>query len=187
MIAQFGTKAGRDRLGNLDRRKRDTALSERALGKGRNSDTPRRTMIEKRLNLPVPAHSLGETAPACAFAGAEDRSDQRKNAGWLCEQPARTVRQMLLVQLGQPAIEIIAYQRDRKIGRARYDANAELGQRSAKLSCTFDLDRLNAHAALAKIFLSGFRRKPEARPIGCGYSGVRARCGQYKIAVNEPR
>jgi len=33
---------------------------------------------------------------------------------------------MLLVQFGQPVFEIIVHQRDREVGRAVYDSNAQL-------------------------------------------------------------
>ena len=166
MIAQIGAKLGGDCFRDLDGRKLDRALSERVPSQRRNGDAARLPAVEQRLDLPVPFHAIGKTSPTGALARAEHRPHQRKNAGRLDEQPGRTVRQMLPVQFGQLCFEIIVHQRDRQVGGALHEANAQLAQGSAEFLAALHVDRLNAHTTFTEIFLRDLRRQAEARPIG---------------------
>ena len=85
--------------------------------------------------------------------------------GWTSSQGVRSDRCCRLSS-ARRAFEIIAHQRDRQIGRALHDANAQPAQGGAKLRCTLHVDRLNAHATLLEIFLRVLRRQAEACPIG---------------------
>ena len=142
--------------------------------------------LEQRLDLSVPLHPLGKTHPTGALARAEHRPHQGKNAGGLREQPGRVVGQMLPVQFGQSLLEIIAHQRDRQVGGALDDANAQSSQRVAEFTCPLHIDRLNAHATFLKIFLRGLRQQAEARPIGGRRAGGRTRRADDVAAVDQP-
>ena len=84
------------------------------------------------------------------------------------------------------SFEIIAHQRDRQVGGALYDANAQPAQGDAELRCTLHVDRLNAHTTFLEISLRGLRRQTEARPIGGRGAGGRARCREDIAAVDQP-
>ena len=186
VIAQVRAKVGGDRFRDLDGRKLDGALSDRVPGERRNRDAARLSAVEQRLDLSVPFHPIGKTGPTGALAWAEHRPHQGKNAGGLGEQPGRMVRQMLPVQFGQSSFEIIAHQRDRQVGGALDDANAQPTQGGAEFRCTLHVDRLNAHTAFLEIFLRGLRRQAEARPIGGRGASRRARCRDNIAAVDQP-
>ena len=134
VIAQVGAKVGGDRFRDLDRCKLDAALSEHVAGERRSGDAAGLSAVEERLDLAVAFHPLGKTGPAGALARAEHRPHQGKNAGGLDQQPGRAVRQVLPVQFGQSSFEIIAHQRDRQIGGAFHDANAQPPQGGAELA-----------------------------------------------------
>ena len=68
MIAQVGAKVGGDRFRDLDGRKLDGALSERAAGERRNGDAAGLSAVEERLDLAVAFHAIGKTGPAGALA-----------------------------------------------------------------------------------------------------------------------
>ena len=67
MIAQVGAKVGGDRFRDLDGRKLDGALSEHAVRERRGRDATGLLAVEKRLDLAVACHPLGETGPAGAL------------------------------------------------------------------------------------------------------------------------
>ncbi len=100
MITQVRAKIGGDRFRDLDGRQLDGTLSKRVPGERRNGDAACRSAVEKRLDLPVPFHPLGEAGPTCALAWGEHWPHQGKNAGGLDEQPARVIQQVLPVQFG---------------------------------------------------------------------------------------
>jgi hypothetical protein len=91
VIMQVCSKAGGDRLCDLDGGQLDSAAAEHALRERRCYDTPGRSAVEQRLDLPIPFHPLGKTDPAGSVARAEHRTHQRKNARGLNEQPTRAV------------------------------------------------------------------------------------------------
>ena len=66
----------------------------------------------------------------------------------------------------QSRFEIIVHQRDRQIGGALDDANAQLAQGGPEFGCPLHVDRLNAHTTFLEISLRNLRRQAEARPIG---------------------
>ena len=135
-------------------------------GERRDGDAARLPAVEQRLDLAVSFHAIGKTGPTGALARAEHRPHQGKNAGGLDQQPGRTVRQMLPVQFGQSPFEIIVHQRDRQVGGALHDANAQPAQGGAEFLAALHVDRLNANATVLEIFLRDPRRQAEARPIG---------------------
>ncbi len=186
VIAQVRTKVGSDRFCDLDGRKLDTALSEHAAGERRSGDPARRSAVEKRPDLSVPLHPLGKAGPTGALAWPEHRPHEGKNAGGLDEQPGRMVRQMLPVQFGQSSFEVVAHQRDRQVGGALQDANAQPFQGGAELRCTLHVDRLNAHTTFLEISLRGLRQQAEARPIGGHGVYRRARFRDDEAAVDQP-
>ena len=96
------------------------------------------------------------------------------------------VRQMLPVQFGQSSFEIIVHQRDRQVGGALDDANAQPAQGGAELRCTLHVDRLNAHTTILEISLRGLRRQTEACPIGRHGASGRARCRNDIAALDQP-
>ena len=156
----------------------------RASGETATQRAPPR--LEQRLDLPIPFHPLGKTHPTGALAGAEHRPHQGKDAGGLGEHPGRVVGQMLPVQFGQSLLKIIADQRDRQVGGALDDANAQSSQRVAEFTCPLHIDRLNADTAFLKIFLHGLRQQAEARPIGGRRAGGGTRRADDIAAVDQP-
>ena len=95
-------------------------------------------------------------------------------------------RQMLPVQFLKSFFEIIIDQRDRQVGGALHDANAELTQGGAEFCCALHVDRLDAHTKFLEIFLRRLRQQAEARPIGgCG-AGRGTRRRDDKSAVGQP-
>ena len=83
------------------------------------------------------------------------------------------------------AFEIIAHQRDRQVGGALDDANAQLSQRGAEFLGALHVDRLDAHATVLQIAFSVRRRQPEARPIGGGAARRGARRRNDVAAVEQ--
>ena len=151
MIAQIRAKIGDDRLGDLDGCKLDAALSDRMAGERRNSDAADLLAVEQRLDLTVAFHAIGNARPARTLARVEHRTHQGKNAGGLHEDPLRAVRQMLSVQFVQPSFEIIAHQRDRQVGGALDDTDAQPLQGDLELGRTLHVDGLDAHTTLPEI------------------------------------
>ena len=92
MIAQLGAKIRSDRFRDLDRGELDAALSDHVPRKRRNGETLGGFAIEKRLDLPVPFHPLGETLPTGALSRDEHGSDERENPRRLNERPRGLVR-----------------------------------------------------------------------------------------------
>ena len=168
VIVQFGAEIGGDRLRDLDGCKLDGALSDRLPRQRRNRDTARLAAFEQRLDLPVPFHAVGKTHPTRTVARGEYRSHQREHAGGLGEQPRRLIGQMLAVEFGQPAVEIIAHQGDRQIGGALDHANAHSVRASASSAAPSTSIDLNAHAHFLQGFFRGLRQQTKARPIGRG-------------------
>src|SRR5664279_3949660 len=156
------------------------------LSQRRNGDAMGLSAVEKRLDLAIPFHPLGNACPAGAASWSEHRPDERKKAGGLDEQPWRGLCQMLPVHLCQLGFEVIIDQGDRHVGRTLDHANAELFQSRFEFRCAIDSNRLNADTTFLEIFLRCLRREAEARPIGRGYARRSARCGQDITALNEP-
>ena len=91
VIVQIGAKAGGDGLGDLDCRELYAGLTDGFTRERRSRHAVRGPAVEKRPNLTVSLHSLGKARPAGAFAGPEQRPDQRKIAVGLDEQPWRLI------------------------------------------------------------------------------------------------
>jgi hypothetical protein len=69
-----------------------------------------------------------------------------------------------LVQFGQLPFEIVVHQRNRQIGGALDDLNAEVAQGAAEFGGAAYVDRFDAHPAIAEILFRDSRRQAEARP-----------------------
>ncbi len=165
VVAQISAKAGGDGLGDFDRRKLDAALPEGVAGERRNRNRMRRCAIEKALDLAVSDHAVEQAGPARGFARAEQRSDQRKRAGRLHQQPGGAFGDVLPVQFGEALVEIIADQHYRQIGGARDDADTEFAQGGCELLCALHVDCLNANARALEVLFRQARRQAEASPI----------------------
>ena len=118
--------------------------------------------------------------------GLNTGPDQGKGAGGLHEQPGRMIRHPLPVQFGQSSFEIVVDQRDRQVGGALDDANAELAQRGAERSRTLHVDRFNAHPTISEILLRDSRRQAKARPVAGHGAGGSGRCRDDIAALNQP-
>ena len=158
VIAQLRAKIGGDRFRDLDGRKLDGALSERVSGQRRNGDAAGLSAVEERLDLPVPFHPLGKTRPAGALARLNTGPTRGKMPeGWTSSHGAPSDK-CCRFNSASRRFEIIVHQRDRQVGGALDDANAQPAQRGAEFRCPLHVDRLNAHAAFLEIFLRGLRR-----------------------------
>ena len=85
MVAQIGAKAGSDRFGDFERRKRDSTVSDHAVDERRNHDAVRLFAFEHRLDFAVFLHAVGKAGPAGALARTEQWTHQGENARWLNE------------------------------------------------------------------------------------------------------
>ena len=117
MLMQVGAETAGDGLADLRSRDADAAASERIGAERRDGDAARLLAVEEGLDLPVPFHAIGEASPARALARAEDRADQRENAGRLHEQPVLLKFETLAIELLELAVEIIADERDSEVAR----------------------------------------------------------------------
>ena len=186
VIVQIGAKAGGNRLGDFEGRKLDGALSDRVAHQRRGGDRARRSAVKKPLHLPIPYHAIEQAGPAGALAGAEHGPHQRKGAGGLNQQPARTIGHALLVQFRQSPLEIVVHQRDSEVRRALDDANAEFAQGGAERRRTVHVDRLNTHPAIFQILLGHSGRQAEARPVTLHGATGRTRRWNDIAPLNQP-
>ena len=139
----------------------------------------RRACLRSRsaLTSRLRCHALGKTGPAGALAPGLNTGPTRGKMpeGWTSSQGVRSDK-CCRFNSASCRFEIIAHQRDRQVGGALHDANAQLAQGGAELRCALHVDRLNAHATFLEISLRDLRRQAEARPIGGRGAGGRARC-----------
>ena len=132
----------------------------------RDSDAARLLAAEERFDLSIPVHAIGEASPAGALARAEDRADQRENAGRLHQQPVLLRLEPPAVELRELTFEIIADQGDGQIAPALHDLNAENVQRLLQLPRAADPDGFDLNGDLLQIFRGDVRLQAETRPIG---------------------
>ena len=154
-------------------------------GQRRKSDTAGVSAVEERPHLSVPLHPIGKTHPAGALPRSEHRPHQGKNAGGLNERPRRAIRQMLRVQFVQAGFEIIVHQRDRQLGGALDDPNAQTSQGRAEFRFPLHIEGSNGHTTFLEILLRGPGRQAEARPIGGADATGRAGCWKDIAAVEQ--
>src|SRR5262249_34996596 len=144
----------------------DPALSERFADEGRNGDRSHRSTFKEAPDFAIPDHAIEQAGPAGAFARPEQRAYQRKNAGWLHQQPPLTIDHPLPVEFGQAPFEVVIDQGDRQVSRALDNDNAQTAQRRGQLSGALDVERFYPHATSPEIFFRLARWKPETGPIG---------------------
>ena len=184
-VAQIGTEAGRDGLGDLHR---DEAGPGRPEGRARErglGDRARLLAVEEGADLAIPLHAVGKAGPTGGFMGAEDRSDQRKQTGRLAEQPGLSFREMAAVHGRESGIEVVVDQRDREVGRSLNETHAEALQGAFELGLALRVDRLHANPRLAQIARGHLLRQAERRPIGIGRPAA-SRVAHDIAALQQP-
>ena len=129
VVAQIGAEAAGDGLADLGGGEANAAEAERIGAERRDGDAARLLAAEESLDLSIPVHAIGETCPAWALARAEDRADQRKQAGRLHQQPLLPVLEPPAVELIELGFEIIADEGHDQIAPALHDLDPENVQR----------------------------------------------------------
>ena len=161
------------------------AVSNGVVDERRYGDRLRRSAVEKSLDLPISNHAVEQTVPAGALAGLEHGPHQWKHAGRLHQQPRCLVGHAFPIHLGQPPVKIVVDQRDRELGRALGDLNAEFAQGRGKFFGAVDIDRFDPHGAIAEILLRDLGRQAEARPISSDGAIECARCSCNDVSAFE--
>ena len=166
MLVQIGAEVAGDRLGDLRGGEANAAQAERMGAERRDGDAARLLAAEERLDLSIPVHAIGEASPAGALARAEDRADQRENAGRLHQQPVLLLLEPPAVEFRELAFEIIADQGDGQIAAALHDPDAENVQRLLQRPRAADPEGFDLNGDFLQIFRGDVGRQAETRPVG---------------------
>src|SRR3954451_20845070 len=186
VVAQLGTESGGNCLGYFNGSELNGALTDRVTCERGGYQKKGRTSIEEALHLPVSYHAVEKAGPTGAIARTEHRSYKRKGTGRLNEQPARTVRHALLVQLGQSPVKIVVDQGYREIGSTLNDANPKCGEGQAEFLFAAHVERLDAHAAIIQVLLGNIRGQAQAGPIARHRLSGGCRCRDDITPFYEP-
>ena len=186
MVLQVGAKTAGNGLGDLGRRKPDRARREHIAGQRRRCHAARMGPVEKSLDLAIPFHAIGQTGPAGALSAPENRTDQRKDARGLHQQPILPLRQPLTVEFDELAVEIVVHQNDRQIGRMIDHPNAEFAQSGVQFVLAGRCHQFDLHAGLPEVLRGGFARETEAGPVACGRLVDQVR-GHHEAAIEQAR